>query len=93
MDRANFNIFKQKNIPTTVRIVNRNEKTNLQTCKDTKKSWRIHYNLQPIIRSINRKIMLVFHYFAYIETNGCQLFCTGYIENLDKAVEIYENFT
>ena len=49
--------------------------------------------LLPMIRSINRKTTLVFHYFVYIEKNASQLFCTSDIENIDKAIEIYENFS
>ena len=49
--------------------------------------------LPPMIRSINRKITLVFHYFAYIEKNASLLFCTSDIENIDKAIEIYGNFS
>ena len=35
----------------------------------------------PIVRKINGKITLVFHYFACIEKNASQLFCKGDIEN------------
>ena len=35
----------------------------------------------PIVRKINRKITLVFHYFACIEKSGSQLFCMGDIES------------
>ena len=49
--------------------------------------------LPPMIRLINRKITLVFDYFAYIGKNASQLFCTSDIENIDKAIEIYEHFS
>ena len=47
----------------------------------------------PIVRKINRKITLVFHYyFACIEKNTGQLFCTGDIENINQAIGIYEKY-
>lgn len=38
----------------------------------------------------SRQFSIILHTW---KKNGCQLFCTGDIENLDKAVKIYENFT
>ena len=46
----------------------------------------------PIVRKNNRKIILVFHYFACIEKNASQLFCTSYIENINQAINIYEKY-
>ena len=46
----------------------------------------------PIVRKINRKITLVFHYFARIEKSVSQLFCTGDIENINQAIEVYEKY-
>ena len=46
----------------------------------------------PNGRKINRKITLVFHYFAHIEKNASQLFCTGDIENINQAIDIYEKY-
>ena len=46
----------------------------------------------PIVRKINRKITLVFHYFAWIEKNPSQLFCTGDTENINEAIDIYEKY-
>ena len=44
----------------------------------------------PIIRKINREIKLVFYYFACIEKNASQLFCTSDIENINQAIDIYK---
>ena len=44
-----------------------------------------------IVSKIDRKITLVFHYFACIEKNASQLFCTGDIENINQAIDIYKN--
>ena len=46
----------------------------------------------PSVRKINEKITLVFHYFACIEKNASQLFCTGDIENINQAIDIYEKY-
>ena len=46
----------------------------------------------PIVRKINRKIKLIFHCFSRIEKNGSQLFCTGDIENINQAIDIYEKY-
>ena len=46
----------------------------------------------PIIRKINRKITLVFHYFACIEKNTSQLFSMGDIEKVYQAINIYEKY-
>ena len=48
--------------------------------------------LSPIARKINRKITLVFHYFARIEKNASYLFCTGEIANIYQAIDIYEKY-
>ena len=46
----------------------------------------------PIARKINRKITLVFHYFARIEKNASQLFCMRDIENINQSIGIYEKY-
>ena len=46
----------------------------------------------PIIKRINRKIALFFQYFSCIEKNASQLFCTGNIESIDEAINIYEKY-
>ena len=46
----------------------------------------------PIVRKINKKITLVFHYFGSIEKNSSQLFCMGDIENINLAIDIYEKY-
>ena len=46
----------------------------------------------PIVRKINRKITLVFHYFACIEKNASQLFSTGDMEKVYQAINIYEKY-
>ena len=48
--------------------------------------------LPPIVRKINRKITLVFHYFACIEKNASQLFSTGDMEKVYQAINIYEKY-
>ena len=48
--------------------------------------------LPPIVRKINRKITLVFHYFARIEKNASHLLCTGEIANIYQAIDIYEKY-
>ena len=45
-----------------------------------------------IVSKIDRKITLVFHYFACIEKNPSQLFCTGDLENINQAIDIYEKY-
>ena len=35
----------------------------------------------PVVRKINRKITLIFHYFARIEKSASQLICMGDKEN------------
>ena len=45
-----------------------------------------------IVSKIDRKITLVFHYFACIEKNASQLFCTGDLENINQAIDIYEKY-
>ena len=45
-----------------------------------------------IIRKINWKITLVFHYFARIQKSVSQLFCTGDIENINQAIGIDEKY-
>ena len=35
---------------------------------------------------------MVFHYFACIEKNARQLFCTSDIENIKQAIDIYEKY-
>ena len=37
--------------------------------------------IRPPFRKINRKITLIFHYFARIEKSASQLFCMGDKEN------------
>ena len=59
----------------------------------TQKNHRQFIKLAPIIKKINRKITLIFHYFADIEKNASQLFCSVDIENIDKAIEFYEKFS
>ena len=46
----------------------------------------------PIVRKINRRITLVFHYSACIDNNLSQLFCTSAIENINQAIDIYEKY-
>ena len=46
----------------------------------------------PILRKINRKITLVFYYFACIEKNASQLFSTGDMEKVYQAINIYEKY-
>ena len=46
----------------------------------------------PIVKKNNRKITLVFYYFVCIEKNASQLFCTGDIENINQAIDIYEKY-
>ena len=46
----------------------------------------------PSVRKINRKITLVFHYFACIEKNASQLFFPGDIENINQVIGIYEKY-
>ena len=46
----------------------------------------------PIVKKINRKITLVFHYFARIEKNASQLFCMRDIENINQSIGIYEKY-
>ena len=48
--------------------------------------------LPPIVRKINRKITLVFHYFTRIEKNASHLLCTGEIANIYQAIDIYEKY-
>lgn len=45
----------------------------------------------PLVRKLNRKIMLMFHYFKRIRLNA-DLFRTGDIENITQAIEAYEKF-
>ena len=47
----------------------------------------------PIVRKINRRITLVFHYSACIENNLSQLFCTSVIENINQAIAFMKNMT
>ena len=47
----------------------------------------------PIVRKINRRITLVFHYSACIENNLSQLFCTSAIENINQAIAFMKNMT
>ena len=42
------------------------------------------------IKKINRRITLVFHYFAFIEKSANNLFCKGDIENINQAIDVYE---
>ena len=46
----------------------------------------------PIIKKINRRITLGFHYFASIEKSAKDLFCMGDIENIDQVVDVYDNY-
>ena len=46
----------------------------------------------PIIKKINRRITLGFHYFASIEKSANDLFCMGDIENIDQVVDVYDNY-
>ena len=46
----------------------------------------------PIVRKINRKIALVFHYLACIEKDTSQLFCMVDIENINQAINIYQQY-
>ena len=46
----------------------------------------------PIVGKTNRKITLVFYYFVHIEKNAIQLFCTGDIEDINQAINIYEKY-
>ena len=46
----------------------------------------------PIVRKINRRTTLVFHYSACIDNNLSQLFCTSAIENINQAIDIYEKY-
>ena len=46
----------------------------------------------PIVGKINRKIKLIFHCFSHIGKNASQLFCTGDIENINQAIDIYEKY-
>ena len=46
----------------------------------------------PITKKINRRITLGFHYFASIEKSANYLFCMGDIENIDQAVDVYDNY-
>ena len=41
---------------------------------------------------INNGIVLVFHYFASLEKSASNLFCMGDIENIDQAIDVYENY-
>ena len=45
----------------------------------------------PLVRKLNRKIMLMFHCFKRIRLNA-DLFRTGDIENITQAIEAYEKF-
>ena len=45
-----------------------------------------------MLEKLMEKIKLVFHCFAHIEKNVSRLFCTGDIENINQAIEIYEKF-
>lgn len=45
----------------------------------------------PLVRKLNRKIMLMSHYFKRIRLNA-DLFRTGDIENITQAIEAYEKF-
>ena len=49
-------------------------------------------NLITTVKKLNRKIMLLFHYFSKIKTHAGNLFCKGDIQNIDGAIEIYEKF-
>lgn len=45
-----------------------------------------------LIKKINRKILWVFHYLDSIESNVNMLFCTGDVENVNEAINIYEKY-
>ena len=46
----------------------------------------------PIVRKINRKITLFFHYLAHVGRNTSQLFCTSDIESTQEVIDIYEKY-
>ena len=46
----------------------------------------------PVSEKINNGIVLVFHYFASLEKSASNLFCMGDIENIDQAIDVYENY-
>ena len=44
-----------------------------------------------LIKKLNKNITQIFHHFDCIKSNVVILFCTGEVENINQAVELYKN--
>ena len=58
----------------------------------SQRNWGQSIRSPPVVRIINRKTALVFHYLAHVEKNKSELFCTDDIENTQEALDIYEKY-
>ena len=59
-------------------------------------TWQRNHGLFitiPIdIKKIGRKITIVFHWFEEIQKYSEQLLCTGDIDNIEEAINVYDKF-
>ena len=89
MDRTKLNISKWKILSAVTEIISWNKKQKFKHMISQRNRGQL-IRSPPIIRKINREIKLVFYYFACIEKNASQLFCTSDIENINQAIDIYK---
>ena len=89
MDRTKVSIHKRKKFP--IHFIDRVKKIYIPRNNRQKKHEQ--FIMTPTdIRKINRRITAAFHCFEEIQKYSDQLLCTGEIDNIEEARDVYDKF-
>ena len=82
--------FLNEKTSANTKIISRNKKTQKFKHMIRQRNHGQFIASPPIIKKINRRITLVFHYLASIEKSANDLFCKEDIKSIDQAIDVYE---
>ena len=87
MDRTRFKFYKRKKFPAHIQFIVSVKKTFQQIT--WQRNHELFITIPTDIKKIGGKITMVFHWFKEIQKYFKQLLCTGDIDNIEEAVNVY----
>ena len=71
------------------KLLNDIKKENIKDVIKQRNSGRFTTPSSPLVKKLNKKITQIFHHFDCIKSTIDILFCTGEVENINQAIELY----
>ena len=73
------------------KLLNNIKKEKIKDVIKQRNSGKFTTSSSLLIKKLNKNITQIFHHFDCIKSNVVILFCTGEVENINQAVELYKN--